>query len=95
MVPPTLLALDKKRAFEAEVQPDLPRGRGDERRLTQVLLNLVGNVIKFTDAGEVVIKADAGNSSLSCRCAKPAPASRLPTRPSCSKNFSKPTIKDP
>ena len=29
------LALDKKLAFKAEVQPDLPPGRGDERRLTR------------------------------------------------------------
>jgi signal transduction histidine kinase len=57
------LAADKKLSFKAEVAPDLPRGRGDERRLTQVLLNLVGNAIKFTDAGEIVIKATASNGS--------------------------------
>jgi signal transduction histidine kinase len=67
------LAEAKKLSLKPDVAKRLPVGVGDEQRLTQVLLNLVGNAIKFTDTGEVRITATSMNGHFTVAVADTGP----------------------
>ncbi len=60
----TKAANERNLALGVLIDHSLPRFvRGDAGRLRQVLMNLIGNAIKFTNSGEVLVRVDPGQSA--------------------------------
>jgi PAS domain S-box-containing protein len=58
------LVKDKPIELEQEVAPDLPVVRADGTRLRQVVLNLLSNAAKFTEEGQITLKAWADEEQI-------------------------------
>ncbi len=58
------LAAEKGLEFSTRVPPDLPVAHGDGKRITQCLLNLTGNALKFTRQGHVEVAVERRDETL-------------------------------
>jgi signal transduction histidine kinase len=58
------LALEKGLGFDAAAEDDIPLAYGDGKRITQCLMNLVGNALKFTKRGRVTVWVELRGNDL-------------------------------
>ena len=58
------LALEKGLQFVATVEDDIPLAFGDGKRITQCLMNLVGNALKFSKRGRVTLAVEQQGKDL-------------------------------